>query len=109
MPNLSKQRPRTSSCQSPAQAKKQSAKYLTFVKLFRLEANCISGKCFNVEFFDQPNREHTHQHGTADDAVHMETLEAEHFLNAVPIDHFGFDKYDSKSDTDQTEFQVLRD
>src|SRR5687768_11890308 len=63
------------------------------MKLFFLEGDLAAIYRAQPEFFDQPYGQHTGNNGRADYPVHMERLEPEHFLDAVPADDLRFYKY----------------
>lgn len=49
-----------------------------------------------IKAFYQPYGNHPHHNGAADNAVHMERLEPEHFLYPEPGDDLAFNKHDPK-------------
>src|SRR5690554_26214 len=72
--DLGKQWPRTSAGNRPAKTKQQSSINLPFIELFGMKFNGFTINGPNLEFFDQPYRNHPYYHRTTDDAVHMERL-----------------------------------
>ena len=105
--DLCKKRSGTSSCNCPAKSEDQSAINLAFTEFLRGDRNLLSINCFDVEFFDDPNGNHSCYHCTSYNTVHMERLQAEHFLNSEPADYFCFYKHNPECTPHQKVLQKM--
>jgi len=97
LPEQGKQWARTSAGECPTQSKNSSSKKVTWntpVLVFQVELAAFVG--LYVKTLHQGNTNDAQHDGRADDTVHMETLEAKHFLNTVPGDGFGLGHYKTK-------------
>ena len=105
--NLGKQRAGTGSRDGPAATEQQTTNNLPLLKLLGRNINRLPIGSFYLKSFDDLNGNQPDEHSRADNAVHMERVEAEHFLNSEPGDYFGFHEHNSENNAYQTKPPII--
>ena len=72
-----------------------------------MKFNSLAVQCPDLKPFDQPDGQCSYQYGRTNDALHMKTLQPEHFLNPEPGNHLGFDEDDAEKNSHYEVTEVL--
>lgn len=95
--NLGKNGPGAGAGYRPANTEYQSAVHISPMESFVFYADDLPVDGFCPKFFQYQNRDDRYKNSKPDYAIHVESLEAEHFLDPEPANHFGFYKDNAKS------------
>lgn len=92
-------RPRAGSHKPPAKAEEDAAHDIVG-KTFVLVGNNdgLAGNILHVAALDELYADNPGHHSHADDAVHVERLEVEHFINSIPGYGLRFGQYNAEND-----------
>lgn len=100
--NHDENRPGTSPDERPAQPKKQSANPVAVrTRFFIGDDNWLAFDVLDLLALDYLDSGKPDGNRRPDDSVHMERLEMEHFVNAVPRNGFAFNEYYPKNKPDK--------
>lgn len=105
--DLGEEGARTSAGHGPAQTEDGTADDLAFIEFFRVKFDLLTVDGFDLVFFDEPDGNGAEDYTGADDAVHVEGHQTEHFLNAEPRYDFGLDEGNTKKQAHNGVFKIV--
>ena len=100
----------TCSGECPADSEQASSKQIARnAESLRFEFNGLSVVGADAFPLDPLDKDKADAKGRAHHSVHVERVEAKHFLNTIPGNDFGFGHHDAKENAEKEEFDQLHD